>query len=359
MLPLERDYSDYIERYVDALITLANIHEWNLDQLQEQIRSIRSDLLFVRLDRDTSDGTIPFSQAEVTLASIRSMVRSAAMSTAGVKVSRRQTPAIVKNFLNDDLRLGHTKRGSYIFTIAARLSDVRVRAGDDTSLFDNNVTPLPINGFSRRVMEKLAANVELAGTLVEEDRLHTAELAQTRSGIDYWFIEALDEIANVDGLRSVEFSFQWALAAGRPEFGTKALRIDHSAFPVLAEARERIGSAVAVRDSSHKHLVAAAPKPETLIGPVIALIRESLPGSEVESADVVILSPINGRDGLKQIHVRLSGRDHELAILAYRSQIPLTITGYPFYETKEWRLTGNVEIDTTASEFHAGKDLVE
>lgn len=359
MLPLERDYSDYIERYADALVTLANVYKWDRYQLQEQIVSIRSDLLFVRLDQDMSDGMIPFWQAEITLSAIRSMVRSAAMSAAGVKIARkRRAPAIVESFLNDDFRLGHTKHGSYIFTVAARLGDIPTSMEAGVSPPDN-VISLSTYGFSRRVMETLAANVELARTRGEEGWFLSADRTPSGNGIDYWFLEALDEITSVKGLQSLELSFKWALAASRPKFGTEILRIDRRAFPILAEARALIAPEVAVQNSSGKDAVAAVPRPETLVGPVIALIRQSVLDNEAESADAVILSNVNGRGGLKQVHIRLSGRNHELAILAYRSQIPLTVTGNLIYVSKEWRLVGDVEIDASSLEFQEGKDLGE
>jgi hypothetical protein len=64
MLPLATDYADFKKRFSEVLHALAQINDWDPDQLLERIIATRADIFFIRLDQESIDGTIPFRQAE-------------------------------------------------------------------------------------------------------------------------------------------------------------------------------------------------------------------------------------------------------------------------------------------------------
>ncbi|WP_433710926.1 hypothetical protein ACQP2U_32380 [Nocardia sp. CA-084685] len=125
MLPLATDYVDFRGRFRDTLQALATIYDWDPAQLAEQIAAARADLFFVRLDQEMTDGTIPFRQAETTLEALFAMMKAAATTADDPTHSHRgRRSATVTDFLEDDIRLGHTKRGSFVFTVVTRLGDI-------------------------------------------------------------------------------------------------------------------------------------------------------------------------------------------------------------------------------------------
>ncbi|HEX9538431.1 MAG TPA: hypothetical protein VGA04_09700 [Streptosporangiaceae bacterium] len=82
---------------------------------------------------------------------------------------------------------------------------------------------------------------------------------------------------------------------------------------------------------------------ETLVGMVASLSREEDSFSGDEAASVVISAEIRGRR--RNVHLILTGRQHDLAIQAYRLKLPMVITGDLIYARRSWRLEGNVELD--------------
>jgi hypothetical protein len=122
MLPLATGYADFTERFQEALIALSRVYGIGASQLADHIISTRADLFFVRLDQPMSDGTIPFRQAETTVDALYKMLKAAATTAHDPYHSHRgRRSSVVNDFLDRDVRLGHTKRGSFIFTILARL----------------------------------------------------------------------------------------------------------------------------------------------------------------------------------------------------------------------------------------------
>ena len=333
MLPLATDYSDFADRFYDALMTLSKVNNWNADQLLEQILATRADLFFVRLDQSTADGTIPFKQAEMTLDAIYGMVRSAAARAAGSRATRRgKVPMAAQNFLDDDVRLGHTKRGSFVFTVASRLSD---RITVNQSLADVDADDVNNEIFSRRVMETLASGIETAGDIIARETRSLGDFFNLRANLELF--ESLAEITRPENLRTVELSFQWALAMPRPAFGTEPVKLTREDVSILTEFRERRASVEDV----------ARPRPishhVTLVGPVVALVRSDFEEEDSEWGEVIIMADVGG-SRFRQVHILLNGQDHERAIQAYRSKLPLTISGDLEFEGQRWRLTGNVEL---------------
>ncbi|GAA3479143.1 hypothetical protein [Streptomyces yanii] len=218
MLPLAQDFADFQRRFEDTLVSLGHIHSMDAVELYEGILATRADLFFVRLDQAMLDGTIPFQQAEKTLQALYKMVRAAATTAADPSHSHRgRRPAGVAEFLEDDVRLGHTKRGSFVFTIVTRL-------GDPSPVLPDQVDP--ITPFPRRVMETLARGLETAERMTRHWDEQVLE-EPGRSGLSAGLVESLEDMAQPVQLRQVDLSFEWAAASadlakviGRPRTST-------------------------------------------------------------------------------------------------------------------------------------------
>ncbi|MDP4510726.1 hypothetical protein [Nonomuraea turcica] len=330
MLPLSSDFADYSQRFYDALNAIRVINDWDVDSLYERIIATRADLLYIRLDQAMPDGTIPFRQAEATIKAIHRMMRAAATTAADPAHSHRgRRSALVTEFLNEDVRLGHTKRGSFIFTVVARLED-------DIS-GDHSVDPpraeddLISEPFPRKVMATLARGLQTTHRLAR-GRDREALENPAAWGLSANLIESLEEMAEPEGLRSLDLSFEWAAAEQAPAVGTEPIRLEHEILGELARVRERL-----VRQEE-------PPRRETLVGAVKSLAWDEGSDLEDEVGAIVILADVNGRT--RNVHLTLSGRDHDWAIRAYRNKIPLTVTGDLAYERRAWRLQGDIELDT-------------
>ncbi|MFG2325669.1 hypothetical protein [Streptomyces sp. NPDC048568] len=329
MIPLATDFEDFTPRFVDALESLGHIHDWDAGQLLERVIATRADLFFVRLDQEMMDGTIPFQQAEKTLQALVKMMKSAATTAADPHHSHRgRRPAAVNNFLDEDMRLGHTKHGSFIFTIVSRLGAQPI--GDREQ---------PTMPFSRQVMETLARGLETTKRLT-----HTwdqeAFASPSRLGLSAGLVESLEEMSQPQHLRSLDLSFEWAAAERKPDVGLTTIALDRDLLAELSSVREQL-------ERSEEPV-----RRETLIGPVKSLVRGQSTPSEEESGTAIVVADINGRT--LKVHVPLVGEDHAWAIMAYEQRLPFTVTGDLSYKRRAWRLSGDIEVDSSFLRHRSG-----
>jgi len=91
-----------------------------------------------------------------------------------------------------------------------------------------------------------------------------------------------------------------------------------------------------------RHEKALGVRHETLIGTVISLSREDDTLSDGEAA-AIISAEVSGRR--RNVHLTLTGRQHELAIQAYGLKLPVVVTGDLTFARRTWQLEGTVELD--------------
>ncbi|MGN5634281.1 hypothetical protein [Streptomyces sp. AC154] len=325
MIPLASDFADFTPRFIDALESLGHIHDWDAGQLLEHVLATRADLFFVRLDQRMIDGTIPFRQAERTLQGIHKMMKASATTTADPNHSHKgRRPQAVGEFLEGAVRLGHTKRGSFVFTVVTRLGD-----GDSPAAKGTEEAAI---AFPRRVMETLARGLE-ATRLLAQSRGHNSLATPGVSGLSVGLLESLEDLSAPDHLHSLDLSFEWAAAERRPDVGLATIMFDRDLIAEFPHIRERLIQ----RDEPVRR--------ETLVGLVKSLARDDSTPSSDEAAIVTVAADVNGR--ALRVQVPLAGDDHGWAIMSYRRQLPFTVTGDLSYERRAWRLTGDIVVDSS------------
>ncbi|WP_107660804.1 hypothetical protein [Nocardia suismassiliense] len=321
MLPLATDYVDFPVRFRDTLQALAAIYDWDPAQLAERIAAARADLFFVRLDQEMTDGTIPFRQAETTLEALLTMMRAAATTADDPTHSHRgRRSATVTEFLEEDVRLGHTKPGSFVFTVVTRLGDVLPPHEDGS----------PTVPFPRKVMTTLATGLQSTKQLA----LDWDESALDRSGqlgLSAGLVESVLELTQPQTLRALDLSFDWAAAEPPPEVSTSRIIVDRNAMAGLPRVRERL-----VRREE-------PPRYTTLLGTVRTLNRDDLGDEDQEATSIVLSTHVDGRP--RKVHVPLAGEEYAWAIRAHQSRQPIVVSGDLIFERGVWRLTGDISVD--------------
>ncbi|MFE5327224.1 hypothetical protein ACFRCG_12645 [Embleya sp. NPDC056575] len=318
LLPLATDYEDFRRRFDEALYGIGRVYGWDPETLLEHVSATHADLFYIRLDQSLRDGTISFEQADETLRGIHKMLGAAAMTAADPEHTRSggRRPAVVREFLTDDVRLGHTKRGSFIFTIVTRLGEP-APAGP----------PADERPFPRRVMETLARGLETT---------RDAALSTTRGdapGMSLGLVESLEDLTKAPGLRALDLSFEWSPVLPSPP-----------AIRHVLMGRDVIGELPRVREGLARR--EEPPTRQTVVGPVKSLTRENAGTDTQERGTVVLLADIPDK-GIRNIHVTLTGENYDWAIRAHRAKLPLTVTGDLTRERRTWRLLGEVTLDTT------------
>lgn len=328
LLPLATDYVDFHERFSDALRALGRLNKWDAQELEQHIMAARADLFFVQLNQVQPDETIPLRQAEATIDAIYELLKAAAITAAVPNRTQRggRLPAAVSTFLDEDVRLGHTKRGSFIFTVVSRLSS-------SSQPPEPTMTAVPSDLLSpRKVMETLARGLQTTRDLTRGEAEAALE-EPAEWGLSASLLESLEAIAEPEGLRSLELFFEWAAAESRPDVGTEPILLEHAQVSELARVRERL---LQQEEPPHR---------QTVFGTVVSLAREDDSRDADETGSVVLSAEVNGRK--RNVHMTMSGADHDLAIEAYRRKLPLIVSGDLVFERRAWRLVGDLEVDAS------------
>ncbi|WP_051059178.1 hypothetical protein [Nocardiopsis lucentensis] len=324
MLPLATEYVDFRARFKDVLDSLCHVYEIDARELRERVSATNYDLFFVRINQPMTDGSIPFRQAGKTVDSLYRMMKAAATTAADPHHSHKgRRPGAVADFLDDCIKLGQTRRGSYVFTVSVLLDDTRPANGKNG---DTARTTFP-----RQVMTTLARGLESTRRLAlrwDERILETP----WEFGLSSALVESIEEMTRPDRLHSLDLRFEWAALFPPKNIRTSTIVFDRDTIAELPRLRERL-----VRREEPARRV-------TLVGIVKSLAREETPPGEDDVADVTLLTEVGGKP--RSVHVELEGDDHDWAIMAYQRKLPLVVTGDLSFERRTWRLSGEIEMDT-------------
>lgn len=342
-VPTAEGLVDFNRRLKDSLDDLALAYDLRPTELVQRIISVRSDMFFVRLDQYSSDGTIPFKQAAALMGSIQRMVRAAATSASNPYHSHQgRRPAEVTEFLEDDLRFGHTKRGSFIITVAARLdaTEAPTVSGKAGVATDEGATD-EIVPFSRRVMRTLAVGLQetkrLSAHLDRDGALEADILELSAAGVSVELLQSVLEIGGAEGVRSIDVDFDWSPLGPEPP-DVEHVTIESTDLEGVGRVKELL-------------LREEPPTEETLIGRVGELARRDL-GGGIEEYEVTLEAELDGR--MRKVHVPLVQSDYEWAIYAHQQRLPFTVTGTPV-KHRSWELTGIVTADLAFLEDHRSR----
>ncbi len=348
LLPLDATYVDYATRMNEALSQLCSIHDWDAMQLATHVAGARSDFLYIRADQYSPDGSIPLSQAEALLSGASRMLYAAACSAVRPRANfSGRRPDVAREFFNE-VRMGHTQRGSFVITILTRLgaSDAgpsadgedSASAGGPTDLDTSNAPQLDADGhsqtsavvpFERQVMATLATGVAAARSLALGSHDGTLEDAIER-GVSSELVSAIEAMTDYQGLRSLDLSFDWAPSeqSSIPDVDS-VIRIDRDVLPGLPELAER--------------LARKSPTPEPnaqVFGRVTRLER----GVEDDEGTVTIHGTMDGVSGARTVRIAVTGKLYNAAIRAHRNRTPVVAEGTLTRQSNGWWLTGDVTL---------------
>jgi hypothetical protein len=356
ILPVDPTFVDYRRRLSDSLQRLCDVYGWDLSQLLRSVQAVRSDMLFIRADQTTRFDSIPLRQAEQLIHGTVQMLQAAAWSTVSPRASLSgRKPNVVTQFLDDDLRMGHTQRGSFVLTVLTRVDDeVEVATSHDLLSADEveeavvpavgESAPRDVSGheetrfmlppFQRRVMSTLATGLEETKNLTESTSGSSRmELAVGR-GVSAQLCASLSEMTKHEGLRSLGMSFQWAPL---PLFETPPVSL-------VSIGRDNIDAL----NSLTERFRAQERNPNsrvTIYGRVVRLERtDPKQGEDAVTEAIVTVVGVEGRKTRRQARIEVSGELHQIAIRSYERQRSISVTGELCREGQGYWLRGEVTV---------------
>jgi hypothetical protein len=340
VLPKDPKSPDYQRRLEESIGILTTILGLTTAQLAEKVASIRADLFLVRVDQPMLDGTIPLGQATHLLQGIEKMIRAAATTAANPLHSHRgRLPRGVNEFMEQDVRMGHTKSGSFIVTVVARLDDGDIGAKErEIEVADKPGTPEQVDPtreapvpFARRVMTTLSRGLDAAHRHASKDSAAFLGLDEAvAAGVSLPLVQALNELGSSETLRSLDLSFNWSVSEPPPVDVPRSIVMDRKEFQVLSDVEERLIRIV-------------EPVTETIMGQVQSLERAEPGEDDGDNGIAVISADVRGQ--LRRVHVPLSGSDYDWAIVAHHQKLVYSVTGTLRKDGRKWVLSGDVKPD--------------
>ena len=332
LLPYNRRYRDYPLRLREALEVIADVqHVPYGEELGLEIASAVSDILFVRADQVTPDGSIPLSEAQNLLNGVGGLITAAAWSSMRPRPTQKgRQPNAVKEFVADDVRMGHTRRGSFVLTIYARHRELPLNvsqpAGDLLARPEQHPEDAPVSSdelelsFTRHVMTTLASGLNATKELFEAsiDLDDAVEL-----GVSDKLLGSMKLMSSYEGIRALDLSFRWSPGQSRhePDVPSRVVvpRVDPRQIDEITKVLRRRPQVE--RDS--------------VVGQVIRLER-----AELDEAGIVVVDGYVGRTRRK-VRVSLSGEAYRTAIHAHETRTPVVAEGDVTLEGRMWWLRRN------------------
>lgn len=359
LLPRDRAFADYGTRLDDAVRLLQAMNEFSLEQLAMRVAQTRADVLYVRADQTMTDGTIPLSQAENLIIGARKMLAAAAASTLKprAKIAGRRSQAVT-DFLNDDLRMGHTQRGSFIITVLTRLDSPELSDPDENSSPQHSTPaantkagvggstkheeaatrgqpptvqvgdtptqreasapqPLVMPSFQRRVMTTLNTGLQAAARAASTPAL-PGLVEAVRLGASADLFDALSVMTAYEGLHTLDLTFDWAPAEPQVADTEREVVFTRDEIPQFRSASARLTEAPPIEHDS-------------ITGQVVRLER----GADNDEGIVSIVGVV-GRGTKRSVRLRLNGKQYAAAVTAHRRRTPVTCSGELDRTGREW-----------------------
>jgi hypothetical protein len=341
-VPVDKTYVDYSLRLQEAIGGLSRHLGVELSQLTDKILSARADIFFVRLDQNTLDGTIPLSQATDLIHSIEKMVRAAATTAANPRHSHvGKLPRGVNHFMEHDVRMGHTRKGSFIITVVARLDDEdaehlpqatpqeQAQVAETSDEMDKS-QPMP---YTRRVMTTLSRGLQAVHRHVDKGSSQYLSLDEALDeGVSLPLVRALRDIGSAETLKNLDMSFQWSPCKPVALDVVNSIVLNRSELMELPSVEEKLKRKI-------------APVTETIMGQVASLER-GLPSEDGEDNGVAVLSA-DVRGNLRRVRVPLTGDDYVWAIIAHHQKLVYSVEGTLTKKGRSWELTAPIIPDTS------------
>lgn len=328
MLPLDRELRDFERRFTETLNGIGDILHLQGEPLALEIVGASNDILLLRADQFARNGSIPLAEAKKLIDGSSIMLESAACSAIRPRPSiRGRRPQRVAEFISDEVRMGHTMRGSFVLTILAEIDTTRDIGEHNPN--ESDTAPSGVVPFSRRAFSTLAAGLRAAQEISIPGSDFPLEDA-VESGVTAELLQTLEEMGEFEGLRSLDARFKWASVAD----------IEN---PVPGVSRTQISKESLSNFDSY--ISALRGKNQESPRQIVGYIRRLERGPDDDDGVVVV----EGNFDLKSItsrtlRVSLAGEQYSQAIRVHEAQSPIVVEGHFVRRGRSFWAEGEVSI---------------
>ncbi|WP_370500489.1 hypothetical protein NWT09_03385 [Mycolicibacterium sp. jd] len=250
-----RDFCDLVQR-------LSGAHGVTTDQIAMDLRNWAIDITYLRAANDIYiTDTIPLVAGAAMLESARMMFRAAATAAVKVRPSINGSFSKLGDEVADQVRVGHTIRGSYVVPVLVKVGEEQHSQG---TLFSGGEEQASFESLERRATRTFAqAFAAVQEQIVKPEKSPSGEQLQelVARGVTREFASAMARVLSEPAVASLDANFRWAPSQGRPTDTPTEVEIPSSAAPKIV-------------DTSRRLRAARRPRHEIFTGPVVVVARE-------------------------------------------------------------------------------------
>ncbi len=318
LLPLQKEWRDYLLRMGDLLRTVAEAEGRSQLAVLSDLLVTGADVLRLRIaDDELADGSMPIEEHSRIAQKARDLMMAAACSAIERRpVWHTRKPDRAVDYLRG-VRVGQTEHGSYVWRVICPVPPM-LRAPVQHEMFEEVEEP-----YERRVTTQLAAALEATEEAAErsasDGSVKGFEEAVSR-GVSANLCEALAGFSSgEDANRTVEFAFSWSRRRPAAPNQISRVSLSQDRIPYVREAGRLLRERAPVKDFE-------------LEGPVVKLARQESSGP----GEVTVYGLLDGAG--KRVRLELPEDEYNCAVEAHRNGHTIRCFGELVREGRGYRL---------------------
>ncbi len=307
LLPLRPEAPDYQDRWLDLLEQLAGYEDRSIESMTEAVLYAGADVMEWGVGHESLiDFTIPLADGHRFLDGMRAAVVAATSSTINPKSYFGHTITKQAYQHANQVRIGQTRRGSYVIPLISRLPSVEDAPSQDRLDLHVEVEP-----FERRVVLRLSEALSTIEDLaLQQERAPSPSqlIEAVHSGVSYELCTAVASILEASSIDVVSIAVELASHVPGRRNPPKQIQLPQRAEPVLHDMAKRLrGSDYVAQQQIYGFVRSFRRDPDERLGTVTVLAE-------------------TGRVK-RQIRMRLQPEDYDNAAQANIERRPVIVTG--------------------------------
>jgi hypothetical protein len=307
VLPLDKTLEDFALRLSDVIRILENVEGRSQLDIVSALSQSNADVIKIPANYHiAADGTMLIDDGVAFMSNIREMVMAAACTAVKPKaIHSTKKPNEAVRYI-ENIRLGQTERGSYVFTVISRVAPL-LTATEMGALFDMAQE----DPFERRATKTLSNALQalnsLAQRAISNGQIHFEEAIS--EGVSANLCDAVVGLSEkMDPSKGLPIQFQWSPARPVNDSVPTSVLLTADIIPVIQETSR------VLREKS--------PEPDAHIrGYVIRLQREE--GASIGTVQIVDLDASRER----KVQIELAAHDYDKAIRAHGDGLIVNCSG--------------------------------
>jgi hypothetical protein len=250
IVPLIESAPDFGKRLGLLTAELANLEDRPKDDITFDVATMFFDVINAEakhswLIRDS----IPVDAGQRLFSAAYKLMEAA----AGATIRRQghfghQMPTRARDHTKHRLRLGHTRRGSYILPILSLASPALPVVVEDEPTLDMAVE---FSLFDRRVVATLSDALNALTAMVVNSPVEPTEseiLDSIQAGVSYEFCQAIENVTAISTVESFDVAMKWAPSTAPPANAIDVVAFPREASPIINRIADRLRDAPEIRE---------------------------------------------------------------------------------------------------------------